>query len=286
MRKYKILLISLSVLFLMMGVVSAANQINNHPITPTINGLSVSDQNNINVNLKNSKNKQIQSTININGITASVNSNVVSVDVSLPTDTKLITVSNGLISANVNKINAATGSSFHVDINSRYKMFYVILKDINGNPIKNQQISVTINGNTIITNTDGNGQINVAVRTNANSADISYSGTVKQQTSTINNAKHVKIASKIKAKSKTFKVKTKNKKYTVTLKDKNNKPIKNQKVSIKINNKVYYAKTNAKGKVTFKLKKLTKKGKYVTIIKFNGNKNYKPSTQKVKIIVK
>ena len=86
--------------------------------------------------------------------------------------------------------------------------------------------------------------------------------------------------------AKTFKKSLKTKKYTITLKTNQNKPMKNVKVTIKINKKTYKATTNAKGKATFKIKKLTKKGKYTATIKFAGNKNYKATSAKVKITVK
>ena len=91
--------------------------------------------------------------------------------------------------------------------------------------------------------------------------------------------------SKITASSKTFKKSIKIKKYTITLKSAK-KAIKKVKVTLKINGKTYSATTNNKGKATFKIKKLTKKGKYNTIIKFKGNKLYKSATKKVKIIIK
>ena len=98
--------------------------------------------------------------------------------------------------------------------------------------------------------------------------------------------KVVKKASKITAKKKTFKAKTKTKKYTITLKS-GKKAIKNVWVTLKIKGKkVIKAKTNAKGKATFKIKTLKKKGKYTATIKFAGNKNYKATSKKVKITVK
>jgi hypothetical protein len=57
-------------------------------------------------------------------------------------------------------------------------------------------------------------------------------------------------------------------------------------VTIKIGKKTYKAKTNAKGKATFKIKKLTKKGKYTAKISFAGDGTYKAKTKKVKIRVK
>jgi len=94
-----------------------------------------------------------------------------------------------------------------------------------------------------------------------------------------------KKASKIVAKKKTFKAKTKVKKYTITLKSGKN-PIKKVLVTLKVKGKTYKVKTNAKGKATFKIKNLKKKGKYTATIKFKGDKTYKSATKKVKITVK
>ena len=94
-----------------------------------------------------------------------------------------------------------------------------------------------------------------------------------------------KKASKITAKKKTFKKSLKVKKYSITLKS-GKTPIKKVQVTIKVGKKTYKAKTNAKGKATFKIKKLTKKGKYNAVIKFKGNKSYKATSKKVKITIK
>ena len=92
-------------------------------------------------------------------------------------------------------------------------------------------------------------------------------------------------SSKITAKKATFKKSSKNKKYTVTLTS-GKKIISKVKVTLKVGKKTYKATTNAKGKATFNLKKLTKKGKYTANIKFAGNKNFKASSANVKITVK
>ena len=70
------------------------------------------------------------------------------------------------------------------------------------------------------------------------------------------------------------------------MKNNQNKAMKNIKVTIKVNKKTYTAKTNAKGKATFKIKKLTKKGKYNAVVTYKGNKYYNKVTKKTKIIVK
>ncbi len=95
-----------------------------------------------------------------------------------------------------------------------------------------------------------------------------------------------KAASKITASAKTYKSKTKTKKYTITLKNNKGKAIKNAKVTLKVKGKTYTAKTNANGKATFKITKLTKTGKHSATVKFAGNGYYKAVTKTVKITVK
>ena len=95
-----------------------------------------------------------------------------------------------------------------------------------------------------------------------------------------------KLATKLTAKAKSFKAATKTKKYVATLKDAKGKAVTNVKLTLKVNKKTYTATTNSKGKATFKIKNLTKKGKYNATIKFAGNKSYKAVSRKVKITVK
>lgn len=97
--------------------------------------------------------------------------------------------------------------------------------------------------------------------------------------------KVTKKATKITAKKKTFKAKKKTKKYTIVLKA-GKAAVKKVKLTLKVGKKTYKATTNSKGKATFKLTKLTKKGKYTAVVKFKGNKYYKATSKKVKITVK
>ena len=91
---------------------------------------------------------------------------------------------------------------------------------------------------------------------------------------------------KLTANAKTFKKSVKIKKYTITLKNNLNKVMKNTKVTLKVNGKTYSAKTNSKGQATFKITKLTKKGKFTAIVKYGGSKFYNSKTVKPKITVK
>ena len=88
----------------------------------------------------------------------------------------------------------------------------------------------------------------------------------------------------IMAKSKIFKSKVKSKKYYVKLKS-GKKIVKNKKVFLKIKGRTYIARTNKYGKALFKIK-LMKKGKFKTIVKFNGDTAYKSSKKIIFIKIK
>ena len=144
---------------------------------------------------------------------------------------------------------------------------------------------------------DGAASITVAdLAAGDHTISVSYSGDGKYAPITQNTTltikepvkpipKVTKKATKIVAKKKTFKAKVKVKKYTITLKS-GKTLLKKVKVTLKVKGKTYKATTNKKGKATFKIKNLKKKGTYKAVIKFKGNKNYKATSKKVKIKVK
>ena len=117
------------------------------------------------------------------------------------------------------------------------------------------------------------------------SGDGNYAPITQNTTLTIKAPAVVKKATKIVAKTKTFKTKVKVKKYSITLKS-GNTLLKKVKVTLKVKGKTYTATTNSKGKATFNIKNLKKKDTYNAVIKFKGNENYKASSKKVKIKVK
>ena len=169
------------------------------------------------------------------------------------------------------------------------KDLVVTLTDSRGNPVKGADVTVDLNGVKTFT-TNANGQIKVAT---ANLAPKTYTAkiTFNGNANYLKSAKNVKVTvkkatPKLAAKAKTFKKSVKTKKYAITLKDNRNKVMKNTKVTIKVNKKTYTAKTNAKGVATFKITKLTKKGKYTATVTFKGNAYYNKVTKKVKITIK
>lgn len=171
------------------------------------------------------------------------------------------------------------------------KNLVVTLKEVNGNAIANAKVTVTFNGKATVLTTDANGQATLAIPANlvpkTYAVSISYDGDATHLKSTANTNVVVKKATvKLTTKKKTFKAKVKTKKYTVTLKDNKGKAMKKVKLTLKVKGKTYKATTNAKGKATFKIKKLTKKGKYTAKVTFKGNANFNKLVKKVKITVK
>ncbi len=183
----------------------------------------------------------------------------------------------------------------NVPANSKSPTFSIKLdKDATGN------FTVSVDNGKIVKTValkDGSASITVDnLAVGSHQVTVSYSGDgkyapiVQNTTLTIKEpaktpAKVTPKATKIVAKKKTFKAKVKVKKYTITLKS-GKTLLKKVKVTLKVKGKTYKATTNKKGKATFKIKNLKKKGTYKAVIKFKGNKNYKATSKKVKIKVK
>ena len=175
-------------------------------------------------------------------------------------------------------------ASYKTTYNTSIKI-EVVIKDQNGQVMKDKEVVCKIEKTTKKAITDSNGWARFG--TNAGLIPAIYPVKVEcdgvSATARLNVGK---VTTKLAAKEKTFKSSTKVKKYTAILKDSKGKGIKGLKLILKVNKKKYIAKTNKKGKATFKIKKLTKKRKYTASIMFQGDKYYKKVTKKVKIIVK
>ena len=185
------------------------------------------------------------------------------------------------------EITAPNKTAYLKKIKSGYK-YSVTLKDSTGNVLANKSITLIFNGETYNATTDENGIATVtlkATKTGSKIVTVDFAGDdgikAANATATI---KVTKEASKITAKKATFKAKTKTKKYTITLKSKSGKAIAKVKVTLKVKGKTYKATTTSKGKATFKITKLTKKGKYAAKIKFAGSKYYNSASKTVKYI--
>ena len=184
----------------------------------------------------------------------------------------------------------APAATFLVTATKSGVNYNIVLKDNSGNVLANKSVNITFNGKTSTVVTDAKGAIAykvVATKAGSYNLALSFAGDDKYAASTATAAIKVnKEAVKITAKKKTFKAKVKTKKYTVTVKDSKGKAIKGLKVTLKVKGKKYTAKTNAKGKATFKIKNLKKKGTYTAKVNFAGNNLYNKAAKSVKITVK
>ena len=175
--------------------------------------------------------------------------------------------------------------------------YKVQLKDTNGNVLANKHVSISYNAILVNKTTDKNGfaVLQVSLK-KAGTYGFVFTFLGDENFTAcmaVHKVKILKKSTKLIAKAKTFKAKAKTKKYTVTLKtikgsSANGKVYLSagKKITLKIKGKTYTAKTNAKGKATFKLK-ITKKGKYTAKITFAGDSAmYKKSTAKAKITIR
>ena len=169
------------------------------------------------------------------------------------------------------------------------KDLVITLKDSEGTVLSGVSIVVDLNGAKTYT-TDNNGQVKVSTKGLAPkvyTAKITFNGDSKYAKSTKDVQVNVKKATpKLTAKKKTFKTTTKTKKYTITLKSNTGNAIKKAKVTLKVKGKTYKTTTNSKGKATFKITKLNKKGTFKTTVSYKGNNYYNKITKKVYIKVK
>ena len=159
----------------------------------------------------------------------------------------------------------------------------VNLMDSKGNAMATEVVDVNINGRitSIITNSKGQATMPITLAPGPYTATITYLDLMTTAKISVK-----KATPKLTAKAKTLKKSDKTKKYTVTLKNNLNKAMKSTKITVKVNGKTFTAITGSNGVATFKLNKLTKKGKYTATVKYAGSKYYNSKTVKVKITVK
>ena len=199
----------------------------------------------------------------------------------------------GLVSKNANKFKKPTKiNSSSVSLvykGGKYLVARLITVPTNNNLLRGLQVTIKINGKTYkkYCNADAYVKLLINLAPKTYTAKISFAG----DNFFLNSSKSVKVVvkkatPKLTASKKTFKLKVKTKKYTVTLKNHKKTVLKKYKLTLKVKGKTFTAKTNSKGKATFKITNLKKKGTFNAVVKFAGNKYYKKISKTVKIPVK
>ena len=176
------------------------------------------------------------------------------------------------------------------------KYYSVTVKDSKGNVVAGKKVSFVLKGKkigTVTTNAKGIARIKLTAKTLKKAKAGTKKLVIKFSGDSFYNAfsKTVKVTikkekTKIVAKKKTFKRALKTKKYSIKLKNSKGKVLKKTRVYLKVKGKTFKAKTNRKGKATFKIKNLKKKGKFRAKITFKGTKYYLKSTKKVYLRIK
>lgn len=164
------------------------------------------------------------------------------------------------------------------------KYISISLKDIFGKPLVSEILQVNIGGKTKYVSTDSKGIAKLTTNgliPATHKTKITFAGNAKYAQASISSKVIVtKAPVKLIATKKIFKAGIKIKKYTVTLKNNKNKVLKKARLTLKVNGRTYKAITNNKGKATFKITKLVKKGNFKAVVKFAGNKYYKALIKK------
>ena len=203
------------------------------------------------------------------------------------------------LATQVNVTNGFVFTCYAVDYSAgeRGLPFTVLLTDSTGKPLANTTVFFGINGNLHNKTTDENGvaylPINLATANTYTCAVIYAGDETHNATFGVASLKVIKKTTSITASAKSYKVSTKTKSFTVTLKtikgssaDGKTYLKSGKKVTLKVNGKTYTGKTNANGKVTFKITNLNKKGKFSATISFAGDKTYASTSKKVTLTAK
>ncbi len=201
-----------------------------------------------------------------------------------------------VLNSSVSKVKtvvSAKSKAYVVNYGGKYG---IVLKDAGGKVLSNRKVTFVLAGKSIgSVMTDSKGVATIKLTAKALKAakvgkrnlkvrfagDSNYAGISKTVKITISKEK-----TKVVAASKSFKSAVKAKKLVVYLKNSKNKAMKKKKVALRVNGRTYKAITNSKGKAIFKITHLIKKAKYTALVKYAGNKYYKPISKKVKIAVK
>ena len=162
-------------------------------------------------------------------------------------------------------------------LNSKYS---ATLRDSKGNPLKNKQVQIVLNGVSYRLNSDANGQISLNVNLNPGTytAQITNPGTGEVRTQKISVVKRItqnKDLTMYYGAGKAYKVK---------VVDDYGKAAKKLKVTFKISGKKHYAYTDTNGYASLKISK--KPGKYAITAEYKGFKVSNKVTVKSTIVTK
>ena len=271
----------------------------NAQITYTINGVSNTTTTDANgkFTIKAQNGVEIFISYAGNGTILGTNTTLKLNSPAVPSVVKLATRFN--IDSNVS-VTSITINGYAVDTlaGEEGMLYTTVLVDENGKPLANVPINFAVNNKIYNRTTYENGSFDPyhlnMIRAGRYTMAFYYAGDETHNATLACVCVDLdKKPTTIKASAKTYKASAKTKKYTVTLKTIAGSSLDGKvylkagkTITLTIKDKVYKAKTNAKGQATFKITKLTKKGKYSATIFYKGDKTYEEATKNVKITLK
>lgn len=164
----------------------------------------------------------------------------------------------------------AKSASYIANYGGKYQ---TVLKDAKGNPVPFEKVTFLLNGKklaSVLTDSSGKAKIKLTSKFLKKAKIGKNKLTVK-----LSNGKSKTVRITLKKETPKLRVSKIKGKLKITLKNSKNRPIKKSKITVKVKNKKYYLRTNAKGKVTFKIKA---KGR-ITVI-YRGTKYIKGVSRK------
>lgn len=165
--------------------------------------------------------------------------------------------------------------------------YTITLTDSNNNPMANASVTLNINSINVPATTDAQGRATIKINQNPGTYtitatysgdDVNYASTSSQAIVTVD-----KISTAISASNYAMLVK-KADYYQVTLNDASGNALSGQKITFKVNKKIYNPKTDANGVAKIKLK--LKKGTYKVVMAYGGDNTYQAAEKTTKIYVK
>lgn len=213
---------------------------------------------------------------NVNSLLNSVNaSNIKTSNITSVKEEVRQPVASSILLSNLNILSGDSG------------ILQIALKDSDNNPLSNRTITLVIDGDSksLTTNGDGIAKISVKYASSGNHYVTAFFAGDEDYKASANSCKIIvaKKATALTAPKAVLKIK-KAKKISIKLTS-NGKAVSGKKITIKVNGRKYVAKTNKKGVATVKLK-LSKKKTYKVIARFAGDKYYKASKKKSKVVIK
>lgn len=159
----------------------------------------------------------------------------------------------------------------------------IYLKTSSSTPISSKKLSVNFNGKSYSLTTDSNGAAKLGINLAANSYKLTVSFAGDNNYTAVSKTFNIKVY-KLKTKlveSANFVVKGNNLYFHLI--DSNGDSVAGKKIKIRFNGKTYTKKSNSHGCIGFKVNVANKK--YTVKVSYNGDKQFKSSSKKLKFYV-